>query len=127
MSLLQEMQTHGLADCEFNRQLLESEAMTYEAWAEKYQPIPNHLDKDATEDQNTFETFGIELGFVLGVHFANPKQVWTLIDGDKGTYIVDGYHWVNRINYFVTAKPFEGIEGSFELLDHEYATEEEGQ
>jgi hypothetical protein len=28
--------------------------------------------------------------------------VWTYVDGDGGTYIVDGYHLVNRIGYFIT-------------------------
>lgn len=125
MSLLQEMLTHGLADCEFNRQLKQSAKMRYEEWAEKYQPIKNHLDKEAQDDQYTFETYGVEVGFVLGVNFVDPKRVWTLIDGSEGTYIIDGYHLVDRISYFVTQKPYEGMEGSFSMLDHQYANDED--
>jgi hypothetical protein len=49
-----------------------------------------------------FETFDVELGFVLGVNSTSSQKVWTYVDGDGGTYIVDGYHLVNRIGYFIT-------------------------
>lgn len=125
MSLLQEIQAHGLADWEFNRQLKQSAKMRYEEWEEKYQPIKNHLDKEAQDDQCTFETYGVEVGFVLGVNFVDPRRVWTLIDGSEGTYIIDGYHSVNRISYFITQKPYEGMKGSFSMLDHQYASDED--
>lgn len=101
--------------------------MTYEAWAEKYKPISNHLDKNADETQVTFETFGVEVGFVLGVNYVDPSRVWTLVDGDEGTYIVDGFHYVNRLNYFVTDVGYEGEEGTFCMLDSEYGEEEDDE
>jgi hypothetical protein len=125
MSLLQEMQTHGLAECSFNQDLLKSKVMTYEQWEAQYQPILNHLDHNAIEDQRTFETYGVEVGFVLGVNFVDPRRVWTLIDGEKGAYIVDGYRLVNRILHYVTQKPYEGQQGAFEMLDYEYLGDEE--
>ena len=99
--------------------------MTYEQWEAKYQPILNHLDQNASDKQRTFETYGVEVGFVLGVNYVDPKRVWTLIDDSDATYIVDGYHLVNRISYFVTQKPYEGMEGSFSMLDHQYANNED--
>jgi hypothetical protein len=33
--------------------------------------------------------------------------VWTWVDGNDGSYIVDGWHMVNRIGYFITAIPCE--------------------
>jgi hypothetical protein len=76
-----------------------------DAWEAKYKPIKNHLD----DDNDKFETYGEELDYVRSVYDTDPRRVWTLIDGDDGNlYIVDGYHLVNRINYFVTEKPFEG-------------------
>jgi hypothetical protein len=76
-----------------------------DAWEAKYKPIKNHLDND----NDKFETYGEELDYVRSVYDTDPRRVWTLIDGDDGNlYIVDGYHLVNRINYFVTEKPFEG-------------------
>ena len=72
-----------------------------DAWEAKYRPIKNHF----TDDEK-FETYGEELDFVCA---SDPRCIWTLIDGDDGNlYITNGYHLVNRINYFVTEVPFEG-------------------
>jgi hypothetical protein len=78
----------------------------FEAWVSKYQPVKNHI---TGEDDDKFETYGAELDYVLEVAKKEPRCVWTLVDGDDGNlYIVDGYHLVNRINYFITKKPLEG-------------------
>lgn len=80
--------------------------MTFEDWYDKYKPIKNHLVQDKERDY--FETYDIELGYVLGIADTQPKRVWTYVDGDGGTYVVDGYHLVNRIYYFITEEPYEG-------------------
>ena len=96
--------------------------MTFEEWHEKYKPIKNHLARG--EDRDYFETYDLELGYVLGIADTQPKRVWTYVDGDGGTYVVDGYHLVNRIYYFITEVPFEGsglevIVDQYEEYDHE--------
>lgn len=49
-----------------------------------------------------FEPAGSELEFVR----AQPSDmVWTVIDGDEGTEITDGMHFVNRLGYIVTELP----------------------
>ena len=68
--------------------------MNYEQWEEKYKPINNPFTEN-----NLFETFGEECDFVERV---NPLNVWTLVDGEDGTYIVEGLHSVNRVGYFIT-------------------------
>ena len=78
-----------------------SQFMTYDYWAENYKPIKNHLVK---YDQLTFETYGEEVEFVQK---ADNKYIWTEVDGDSGCYIIAGYHWVNRIHYYITEKPWE--------------------
>ena len=78
-----------------------SKFMTYDYWAENYKPIKNHLVK---YDQLTFETYGEEAEFVQK---ADNKYIWTEVDGDSGCYIIAGYHWVNRIHYYITEKPWE--------------------
>lgn len=95
--------------------------MTYEEWADVYKPKINHLVKTET---NLFETYGIELGYVLSTADYQPDTVWTLVDGDEGTYIIDGYHLVNRIGYFITEVPYTG-HTPLEVLDQLYSTEEE--
>jgi hypothetical protein len=77
-----------------------SEFYTYDDWAEKFQPVKNHLVK---YDQLQFETYGEEQDYV----FAQPNEnVWTEVDGDDGTYIIAGKHFVNRIQYYITTNPW---------------------
>lgn len=94
---------------------LKGNNMNYEQWYDTYKPKINHLD---THEQPTFETYGIELGYVLGVADIEPDRVWTLVEGDDGLYIVNGYHLVNRLNYFITEVPFTG--DFLEVLDTKY-------
>lgn len=85
-----------------------------DAWEAKYKPVRNQF-----EDNDKFETYGEELEFVRA---QDPRCVWTLVDGDDGNlYIVDGYHFVNRVNYFVTEVPFEGefLEVPYYIFDEE--------
>ena len=74
--------------------------MTYEEWEAKYKPISNHI----TGECCSFETYGDELDFVMS---QKPEHIWTEIDGDNGVYIVDGYHYVNRIQYYITEIPWQ--------------------
>lgn len=78
-----------------------------DAFAQRFQPIPNHMDSNASVDFGRggclFETYGEELAFVRS---QNPQCIWTIIDGDDGeSLIVSGYHFVNRLGYIVTEKP----------------------
>ena len=85
-------------------------------WEAKYKPIKNHI---TGENDDKFETYGEELEFVRA---QDPRAIWTLVDGDDGNlYIVDGYHLVNRVNYFVTNLPFEGefLEVPYYIYDEE--------
>ena len=75
-----------------------------DAWTEKYLPIQNHLVTDASWNGTMFETYGNEYDYVA----AQPEQnVWTWVDGDTGTWIVNGLHHINRIGYFITEQPCE--------------------
>jgi hypothetical protein len=80
-----------------------SKFYTYSAWEELFQPITNTLSGDTGEDTIHFETYGEEVEFVKS---QDPNHIWTEVDGDSGTYIVAGYHFVNRIQYYVTEKPW---------------------
>ena len=76
--------------------------MTFEEWEAEFIPMENPFDINASFGGAMFETFDVELGFVLGINNLASQKVWTYVDGDGGTYIVDGYHLVNRIGYFIT-------------------------
>jgi hypothetical protein len=79
--------------------LIKNVRMSYEKWLAKYCPITNHLDTNAAFDGCMFETFGLEIEFVR----AQPaSKVWTLVECDGKAFICEGYHFVNRLGYFVT-------------------------
>jgi hypothetical protein len=82
--------------------------MSFEEWVEAYKPIYNHIDKNASfQDESgnglMFETYGDEVEFVKS---QSPDKIWMYGDGDDGgSYIWNGWHIVNRIGYFVTEVP----------------------
>jgi hypothetical protein len=89
----------------------------FEEWCKKYKPIGNHLDENASfggwyetaldgdERGIMFETFGVEETFVRETAIADPNRVWTYVDSEDGTCVINGMHWVNRIGYFITELP----------------------
>lgn len=81
-----------------------SKFMTYDCWADTYKPIKNKISKYPSDDLIHFETYGEEVEFVQK---ADNKYIWTEVDGDSGTYIVAGYHFVNRIHYYITENPWD--------------------
>lgn len=51
-----------------------------------------------------WDTHGAELNFVRNQH---ENKVWTLMEEDGEMFIVTGFHFVNRLGYFVTEKPWD--------------------
>ena len=74
--------------------------MTYAEWEAKYHPMTNYFTNDGT----SYETYGDDLEYILQ---QDDRHVWTELDGDNGVYLVNGYHIVNRINYYVTNLPWQ--------------------
>ncbi len=81
---------------------------TFDSWLEEFKPITNHLDPNASfQDESgkgiMFETYGDEVEFVKK---QDPRCIWTYGDGDDGGgYIWNGWHFVNRLGYFITEIP----------------------
>ena len=82
--------------------------ITYAEWKLDFNPVQNALNRNATYDGHLFETYGSELAFVKN---APDDRIWTLLDSDSGdeTVISPGWSRVNRMGYFVTAKPLESL------------------
>jgi len=72
-----------------------------DSWEKKYKPIKNPFG-DRGWNGTMFETYGEDLSFIAPVP---DEQLWTWVDGDEGTWIVSGYHHINRIGYFITENP----------------------
>lgn len=82
-------------------------------WDSKYRPIKNHLVRDP--DQQMFETYGEELEFVQA---QDPRYIWTYLQGDMSDLICAGYHFVNRLGYYISSVPWED-EDEYVLLSVE--------
>lgn len=74
--------------------------LTQDEWEAQYLPMTNHI----TNDGLSYETYGDELDYVTQ---QDDRFVWTELDGEDGVYIVSGYHFVNRIQYYITQKPWD--------------------
>jgi hypothetical protein len=90
-----------------------TEYQGWQEWEEKFKPILNHFTNDP--DHNMFETYGEEVEFVCK---QDNKYVWTWIQGDMSDLIVAGYHYVNRLGYYITEVPWEN-EDDYALLSVE--------
>ena len=69
---------------------------------EKFNPIKNHIDDNASFDGCMFETYGEELEFVQKTKETKPKTIWTILDCNGKLYVGAGYHYVNRFGYLIT-------------------------
>ena len=73
----------------------------WSAWADKYKPIPNKFSK---HNELMYETYGEEVEHVQSMH---PNFVWTLVDGDMCSLLIAGYHYVNRLGYYISENPWD--------------------
>jgi len=103
----------GLTSADFPEPSVED---PYEIWWEKYKPIQNDVTnegEDAPFNGTMFETYGPELQRVQNT---NEKYVWTYVTGDDNQdIIVAGFHFVNRMGYFITENPWETGSEAFEF------------
>ena len=77
--------------------------MDLDEWAAIYKPIKNHIDTNSSFDGEMFETYGDEVEFVKA---QDENRIWMYGDGDDGgSYIWNGWSFVNRIGYFITEVP----------------------
>ena len=77
-------------------------SLTWEEFVEQYKPEHNKFSKDT--DQFMYETYGEELEHVQRF---DEHYVWTYVDSDGGSLTIEGFHYVNRIGYFITEVPWE--------------------
>jgi hypothetical protein len=77
--------------------------MDFDEWCATYKPIKNHIDTNASFNGEMFETYGEEVAFVK----EQPEEnIWMYGDGDDGgSFIWNGWHYINRIGYFITEVP----------------------
>jgi hypothetical protein len=79
-----------------------TEYQGWDEWEKKFKPINNHFSKDP--DEIMFETYGEEVEFVQNY---DNKYVWTRLQGDMSDLVCAGYHYVNRMGYYITEVPWD--------------------
>lgn len=78
-----------------------AKAITFDEFLKKYKPVINKLNEYAGYDGYMYETFGAEFDRIKDPE--KGEHVWTLITGDGDEdCIVPGFHFVNRLGYFLT-------------------------
>lgn len=64
-----------------------------------------------TGTEGLLETYGEDLARVKS---APSNHVWTVVDGDEGSlYVIAGFHYVNRVAYFISEVPWESDDQCF--------------
>ena len=72
-----------------------------------------HVDyaNTLTGAEGLLETFGDDLARVRS---APSGHVWTVLEGDDGNlYVSAGFHFVNRVAYFISEVPWESDDESY--------------
>lgn len=103
--------------------------MTEDEWVEKFKPKVNHIDQSHGWDFGSgcclYETYSPEVDYVHQQAQIHPESVWTLIECDGNSYIIPGYHYVNRMGYFITENWHRGIDDNTEVECENLNDEEE--
>jgi len=95
----------------------------FERWSNTYKPVLNETNPHASFDGTMFETYGPELEFVRS---SQPDHVWTYVTGDNNEdIIVAGFHFVNRMGYFITEFPWKDESEAYQFGDGDSDEEEE--
>jgi hypothetical protein len=77
--------------------------MDFDEWFDTYKPIKNAIDDNASFDGHMFETYGDEVNFVKA---QDENRIWMYGSGnDGGTFVWNGWGFVNRLGYFITEVP----------------------
>ena len=71
-------------------------AMSDDDWMKEFDPVLN-ADGSLFEISQNAENFQ---------ELVEAQRVWTMLDCDGSLYLSPGVHWVNRMSYHVTNKPW---------------------
>lgn len=68
----------------------------------KFKPIKNQINTNTEYDGYGFGTHGAEYAVVQEMLKKDALKVWTVINGEVSTWLVSGWHYVNRDFYVIT-------------------------
>lgn len=73
----------------------------WEAFEKEFKPKKNHL---VPTNGYNYETYGDEVAYIKSL---DPKYVWTWVEGDMSSLLVNGMAYVNRFSYHVCEVPWD--------------------
>jgi hypothetical protein len=64
-----------------------------------------------------FETFGKENEYIESVSISSKKsdRIWTVCEENNQTFVIAGWHFVNRLGYIITEIPFTDKDEQFTI------------
>jgi hypothetical protein len=77
---------------------MEELLMTETKFISEYQWFEDY----GVEDEKFYETYGEDLEYIQSMP---DNLVWTLLDGDEDSVVVNGKAFVNRVGYYISKKP----------------------
>jgi hypothetical protein len=91
-------------------------AMSDDDWMKEFDPVLN-ADGSLFEISQNAENFR---------ELVEAQRVWTMLDCDGSLYLSPGVHWVNRMSYHVTNKPWtnESVDVAWDVWCDEDDNEE---
>jgi hypothetical protein len=78
-------------------------------WFDTFRPRENPSNHGyEIDDVNfMFETYGDDLSEIVRVKNNSDGQlIWTLVEFESGEFLIEGFHHVNRIGYFIASVPW---------------------
>lgn len=90
--------------------------ITDDDWVAQFEPVKNALADDDSWDGCLFDTSGPDYERVQQQLKTGDDRVWTLLDVDGRLVIANGWHYVNRLGYFITKNPAQP-ETDYEIYD----------
>lgn len=93
--------------------------MTFEEWAEKYNPIKNPFNEIGEgEDKWVFLHYHYVEEHHLIKDYLGDYRIWTKVQGDNGSVIIiSGQHNHNRLGYYITENPYIAGESIQVVID----------
>jgi hypothetical protein len=104
--------------------MIKEEIVDIDVFENKYNLDASVLSTEMCPEsqQGMFETYGSDVEEVLRIAKISPNRVWTAVDGDEGFWLINGFHYVNRVYYMITEE--NGTDEEVYLID---SYEEEGE
>ena len=97
----------------YGEQVIVYEVIGLDYWEDTYNPCVNYRDpknlswQDEHGNGRMFETYEEDKQTLDAVDSVLPYHIWSYVDLNGGTAIVNGYVWNNAIGHFITEKAWE--------------------